>query len=117
MATPPPRRRQSARRLRLRVASRAGHARCLQRLPLCATHRPTATVATYAYANPVVAVAIGTLLLGEHLHPTTLIAGTVIVAAVALTITDQTRKRQPGKAPQQTISSSRSSRAWRSPRS
>ena len=55
---------------------------------------PTATVATYAYANPVVAVAIGTLLLGEHLHPTTLIAGTIIVAAVALTITDQTRKRQ-----------------------
>jgi drug/metabolite transporter (DMT)-like permease len=76
---------------------------------------PTATVATYAYANPVVAVAIGILLLGEHLHPGALIAGTIIVAAVALTITDQTRKHQPGNARQQTISPS--SRRWHSLRS
>lgn len=53
---------------------------------------PTATVATYAYVNPVVAVAIGALLLGEPLHPTTVAAGAIIIASVALTISDQTRR-------------------------
>lgn len=52
---------------------------------------PTATVATYAYVNPIVAIAIGALLLGEHVTANTLIAGAIIVACVALTITDQTR--------------------------
>jgi drug/metabolite transporter (DMT)-like permease len=47
---------------------------------------PTAVVSTYAYVNPVVAVALGALLLGERLTLTALIGGAVVVAAVALLV-------------------------------
>jgi drug/metabolite transporter (DMT)-like permease len=47
---------------------------------------PTATVATYAYVNPVVAVLLGTLLLGEPLTPAMLAGGGLIVAAVAAVV-------------------------------
>jgi drug/metabolite transporter (DMT)-like permease len=45
---------------------------------------PTPLVATYAYVNPVVAVALGWALAGEALTPRMVLAGGVIVAAVAL---------------------------------
>jgi drug/metabolite transporter (DMT)-like permease len=45
---------------------------------------PTAAVSTYAYVNPVVAVALGTLILGEHPAPATLLGGAIVVAAVVL---------------------------------
>jgi drug/metabolite transporter (DMT)-like permease len=45
---------------------------------------PTSVVSTYAYVNPVVAVALGALLLGERLTLTALIGGAVVVASVAL---------------------------------
>lgn len=47
---------------------------------------PTSTVATYAYVNPVVAVALGALLLGEVVSVGTLLGATVVVTAVALTL-------------------------------
>ncbi|HKP18059.1 MAG TPA: EamA family transporter [Gaiellaceae bacterium] len=47
---------------------------------------PTSLVATYAYVNPVVAVLLGTLLLGEPLTWRTLLAGLIIVASVALIV-------------------------------
>lgn len=47
---------------------------------------PVSTVATYAYVNPVVAVALGVLILGERLEPRTLIAGAVIVVGVAIIV-------------------------------
>lgn len=43
-------------------------------------------VATYAFVNPVVAVALGAAFLGEHITTTTLIAGGAIVAAVVLIV-------------------------------
>ncbi len=49
-------------------------------------HAPVSTVATYAYVNPVVAVALGTLVLGERLELRALLAGAVIVVGVALIV-------------------------------
>ena len=46
---------------------------------------PASTVGTYAYVNPVVALGLGHLGLGEPLAPTTLLGAAVIVAAVVLT--------------------------------
>jgi drug/metabolite transporter (DMT)-like permease len=50
---------------------------------------PTSAVSTYAYVNPVVAVALGALLLGEPLTLTTLAGGVVVVASVALLLLSQ----------------------------
>jgi len=47
---------------------------------------PTATVATYAYVNPVVAVILGTTILSEKLTPMMLLGGAFIIAAVALIV-------------------------------
>ena len=47
---------------------------------------PTATVATYAYVNPVIAVLLGTLILGERLTPAMFGGGALIVAAVVLVV-------------------------------
>lgn len=47
-------------------------------------HVAPAKVATYAYVNPVVAVALGWAIGGEPLGPRTLVASAVIVGAVAL---------------------------------
>jgi drug/metabolite transporter (DMT)-like permease len=45
---------------------------------------PTAAVSTYAYVNPVIAVSLGALLLGERLTPATVLGGAVVLASVAL---------------------------------
>lgn len=45
---------------------------------------PTATVATYAYVNPVIAVLLGTTLLGERMSLSMLGGGALIVASVVL---------------------------------
>jgi drug/metabolite transporter (DMT)-like permease len=47
-------------------------------------------VATYAFVNPVVAVALGTLFLNESIGWTTLVAGAAIVVAVVLIVTART---------------------------
>jgi drug/metabolite transporter (DMT)-like permease len=53
---------------------------------------PTATVSTYAYVNPVVAVALGALLLGERLTPVTIIGGAVVLVSVVLLLTSRSRQ-------------------------
>ena len=58
----------------------------------------TSLVATYAYVNPVVAVWLGWLILGEDVTARTLLAGGVIVASVALIVSSRRApapKRQP----------------------
>jgi drug/metabolite transporter (DMT)-like permease len=50
-------------------------------------------VGTYAYVNPVVAVALGWTIGGESIGPRTLLAGAIIVAGVALIITARGRQR------------------------
>lgn len=55
-------------------------------------HVPTAKVATYAYVNPVVAVFLGWLFLGESIDRYILAGAAIIVPAVALV----TRSEDPG---------------------
>jgi drug/metabolite transporter (DMT)-like permease len=54
----------------------------------------TSLVSTYAYVNPVVAVFLGWAILGEAITGRTLIAGGVIVAAVALIVSAQGRRAE-----------------------
>jgi drug/metabolite transporter (DMT)-like permease len=56
-------------------------------------------VATYAFVNPVVAVALGAMFLGEQITTTTLAAGASIVAAVVLIVTGGERKPRVAAAP------------------
>jgi len=52
---------------------------------------PTSTVSTYAFVNPLVAVALGAWLLDEHLTLGTLVGAAVVTASVALAITARRR--------------------------
>lgn len=56
---------------------------------------PLPLVATYAYVNPIVAVFLGALVLGEPIGPRTLVAGAIIVGAVALIVTARSRMAGP----------------------
>ena len=60
---------------------------------------PTALVSTYAYVNPVVAVALGAVFLAEPVTPTMLLAGLAIVASVALIVTSQTGSKRVEERP------------------
>jgi len=55
---------------------------------------PLSLVSTYAYVNPVVAVILGALFLNEALAPRTVIAGGIIIAAVALIVIARQRAVQ-----------------------
>ncbi|HWG61747.1 MAG TPA: EamA family transporter [Streptosporangiaceae bacterium] len=52
-------------------------------------HLPTPTVATYAYVNPVIAVILGTSLLGEALTLSMLLGGAMVIVAVILVLKSQ----------------------------
>jgi drug/metabolite transporter (DMT)-like permease len=52
---------------------------------------PTATVSTYAYVNPIIAVVLGWLVLGEKVSVFTVIGGALVVTAVVLVVTDRRR--------------------------
>jgi len=54
-------------------------------------HAPLSLVGTYAYVNPVVAVALGAFFLAEEITPRTLLASAIIVAAVAMIVTARGR--------------------------
>jgi len=56
---------------------------------------PLSVVGTYAYVNPVVAVALGALLLGEQITLRTVVAGAVIVVGVAMILAAQTMTPAP----------------------
>ncbi len=58
---------------------------------------PLSLIATYAYVNPIVAVLLGWAVLREPISPRTLVAGAVIVLAVAVIV--WARGREPGAAP------------------
>ena len=58
---------------------------------------PLSLVSTYAYVNPVVAVALGTVFLGETLSARTIIASAIILVAVAIIVT--ARSRLPSSQP------------------
>jgi len=54
-------------------------------------HAPISQVSTYAYVNPVVAVALGALVLAEQITVVTLLGGAIIVIAVAVVIRAESR--------------------------
>jgi drug/metabolite transporter (DMT)-like permease len=56
---------------------------------------PLPLVSTFAYVNPVVAVILGSIVLGEVVDARIAIAGAVIVFAVALIVTARGRMRAP----------------------
>jgi len=60
---------------------------------------PIGLVATYAYVNPVVAVALGALILDEPITRAVLIGGGVIVASVAIVISVERVRRPDVSAP------------------
>jgi len=59
------------------------------------TVAPTELVGTYAYVNPVIAVVLGALFLGEAITFWVLLAGVAIVASVVLIVRAQTAKKPP----------------------
>jgi len=61
---------------------------------------PLPLVATYAYVNPIVAVILGAIVLREPIEPRTVLAGSVIVFAVALIVTARGRMAAPRAAPE-----------------
>ena len=58
---------------------------------------PISLVATYAYVNPVVAVALGALILDEQITGAVVVGGAIIVVAVAIVISVE-RVRRPATA-------------------
>ena len=61
---------------------------------------PLSLATTYAYVNPAVAVTLGALFLAEPLTPSVLVGGAVIIGAVALVITAESRtRRRPDAIP------------------
>lgn len=62
------------------------------------TVAPIGRIATYAYVNPVVAVFLGWLILGEPLTLRTVVASVVIVAAVVLIVTARGRAARSQQA-------------------
>jgi len=61
-------------------------------------HVSVTAASTYAFVNPVVAVALGAIVLGEAVTPLTLVAAALIVGAVVLLLVGQSRKSQPAIA-------------------
>jgi drug/metabolite transporter (DMT)-like permease len=62
-------------------------------------HVPTSKVATYAYVNPVIAVFLGWLVLGEPVNRFVMMGAAVIVAAVALVNSAQVRGARDSGGP------------------
>ncbi len=61
---------------------------------------PLPLISTYAYVNPVVALILGWAVLGEPIGPRVLVAGAIIVVAVALIVTARGRMHAPRQAGQ-----------------
>jgi drug/metabolite transporter (DMT)-like permease len=57
-------------------------------------HAPISQVATYAYVNPVIAVVLGAVILGEHVAVVTVAGMALIVASVAVIVRREARARR-----------------------
>ena len=60
---------------------------------------PLSLVSTYAYVNPVVAVILGGIFLGEAINARLLIAGGIIILAVALIVVARSRAASQARVP------------------
>jgi drug/metabolite transporter (DMT)-like permease len=63
------------------------------------SHTSTSTVATYAYVNPVVAVALGAVFLAEPITIRTLLASVIILAAVVAMVSGRPRAIEAATEP------------------
>jgi drug/metabolite transporter (DMT)-like permease len=61
---------------------------------------PVSLVSTYAYVNPAVAVLLGALIAGERLTGIELAGGLVVLAAVAVVVTGESRTRRRAARPE-----------------
>ena len=61
-------------------------------------HAPISQVVTHQYVNPLVAIALGALLLGETLDITTAIGALIVIGAVFATIRSESRLHVEGQA-------------------
>ena len=62
---------------------------------------PVSVVGTYAYVNPIVAVALGAMLRSEPITPRTLIATVIIIGAVVAMVSGRPREaEEPGPVPE-----------------
>lgn len=59
---------------------------------------PLGTVATYAYVNPIVAIALGALVLDESLTWAIVAGAAIVLASVAVVIREETRRRPADRA-------------------
>jgi drug/metabolite transporter (DMT)-like permease len=59
-------------------------------------HAPISQVSTYAYVNPVIAVALGALFLSEQVRPATVAGMVLVVASVAVIVRQETRSVSGG---------------------
>lgn len=62
-------------------------------------HVPISRVSTYAYVNPVIAVALGWAVLSERIAATTLVGAAVIIAAVAFIVRSTRPPERPPRPP------------------
>jgi drug/metabolite transporter (DMT)-like permease len=60
---------------------------------------PVATVSTYAYVNPIIAVALGAIILSEPITPRTLIASAIIIGAVVAMVSGRPREAEERQSP------------------
>ena len=74
-------------------------ARRVHRVRVAAQHAPISQVATYAYVNPVVAIALGAVFVDEEVTPLVGVAAAVIVASVAGTIRQEAPRARGGGRP------------------
>ena len=65
---------------------------------LLRTVGPAAT-STHAFVNPLVALVIGGVALGEPLRPSLALGGSMVLLAVALNLRAMVRARRPGERP------------------
>jgi len=62
---------------------------------------PVSIVGTYAYVNPIVAVALGAIILSEPITPRTVVAAAVIIGAVVAMVSGRPREtEEPGPGPE-----------------
>lgn len=60
---------------------------------------PVTTVSTYAYVNPIIAVALGAVILHEPITPRTLVASAIIIGAVVAMVSGRPREAEaPSRA-------------------
>ncbi|NBY38827.1 MAG: hypothetical protein EBQ63_04965, partial [Actinobacteria bacterium] len=63
--------------------------RCLQRILWLVRNAPISLTSTYAYVNPVIAVALGVIFLNEKINLSYVLGGGVVILGVLLVVTNE----------------------------